>query len=300
VILKHDSAPESDYLIVSNELARDPNLSLQAKAIYIYLRSHREGWSMSVRRVAEALGVNKDTVGRYLDELEEAGYLIRTQGRDGKGRLGQSVYMTLSSPQSKNTASEKTGHGKTGHGETRHGKTGHGETRHGETRHGYLGTHKKTNSYKKTKEEEKTKDITPYRPPTGDSRPRAAAKTRNDYPEAFEQWWQTYPRRKNASKKDAHTQWKKAVKQIDSQRLLDLTAAYARDPGVSDPKYLPHPCRWPRDQRWESVDETNTGSVKQPQSSGIGAWLGFEPTSSQPDAIDAEIIDTKELPSWTG
>lgn len=141
---------------------------------------------------------------------------------------------------------------------------------------------------------------TPYRPPEGDSRPRAAAKTRNTYPDAFEQWWRTYPRRKNASKKAAHTQWAKAVKEINHQRLLELTATYARNPGVSDERYIPHPQKWLKDQRWESVEETNTGSVSQPQLSGVNAWLGYDPNAPQSDIVDAEIVDTKELPSWIG
>lgn len=136
--------------------------------------------------------------------------------------------------------------------------------------------------------------ITPYSPPARDKR------RRNTYPEAFEEWWRTYPRRKNASKKAAHTQWKKAVKEIDAQRLLELTATYARNPGVSDERYIPHPQKWLKDQRWESIDETNTGSVSQPKPSGIEAWLGYDPNAPQSDIVDAEIVDTKELPGWIG
>lgn len=132
--------------------------------------------------------------------------------------------------------------------------------------------------------------------PSGDT----GGKRRNTYPEAFEEWWQTYPRRRNASKKAAHTQWQKAVKEVDAQRLLELTATYARNPGVSDERYIPHPQKWLKDGRWESIDETNTDSVKQPQPTGIDAWLGFEPTGPQSDIVDAEVIDMKELPGWTG
>ena len=132
-------------------------------------------------------------------------------------------------------------------------------------------------------------------PPKGGDKPK-----RQPYPDAFEQWWRTYPRRKNASKKAAHTQWAKAVKEIDHQRLLDLTATYARNPGVSDERYIPHPQKWLKDQRWESIDETNTGGVSQPKPSGIAAWLGYDPNAQQSDIVDAEIVDTKELPSWTG
>ena len=52
-VIRHGPAPEDHYSMVSNELARDPNISLQAKGIYLYLRSHREGWAMSTERIGD-------------------------------------------------------------------------------------------------------------------------------------------------------------------------------------------------------------------------------------------------------
>src|SRR5699024_3269208 len=84
-IIRHGPAPEDHYSLVSNELARDPGISLQAKGIYLYLRSHREGWSMSTQRIGEALGINKDTVSKYVRELESVGFLVRSYSHSGKG-----------------------------------------------------------------------------------------------------------------------------------------------------------------------------------------------------------------------
>lgn len=279
---KQEPAPEGDYTIVPNSLLRNPNISLQAKGLYAYMRSHSDGWSMSTKRIAEAVGVHLDTLPKYFGELEDSGYLKRERSRSSNGTFSGRVFVI---------------YGETVHGETPY--TGKHRIREN-TVYGKTRQHKKTNSYKKTKEEEKTKDITPYSPPGGDSRPEAATKTRNRYPDEFEEWWRTYPRRKNASKKAAHTQWAKAVKEVDAQRLLELTASYARNPGVSDERYIPHPQKWLKDQRWESIDETNTGSVSQPKPSGIEAWLGYDPNAPQSDIVDAEIVDTKELPGWIG
>ena len=274
--------PKGNYTMVTNDLARDPSLSLQAKGLYLYLRSHRDGWSMSAERVAESVGVTRKTLTKYVGELEKAGYLEKMQTFVANGDFGPMIYMIYGEPEA----------GKED-GEERFPSVS--RTAHFAPGADYAGRestpHKKTNSYKKTKEEEKTKDITPYRPPEGDSLPREATKTRNRYPDEFEQWWRTYPRRKNASKKAAHTQWAKAVKLIDHQRLLDLTATYARNPGVSDERYIPHPQKWLKDQRWESIDETNNYVEAERVADGTRPedWLaGYMPAPA--NEIEAEVI----------
>ena len=89
-VIRHGPAPEDHYSMVSNELARDPSISLQAKGIYLYLRSHREGWAMSTERIGEALGVHRNTVGKYVTELSDAGYLIKDQAKDEFGKFAGS------------------------------------------------------------------------------------------------------------------------------------------------------------------------------------------------------------------
>ena len=131
----------------------------------------------------------------------------------------------------------------------------------------------------------------PLSSPGGGQPPKGGGKgKRQTYPEAFERWWRTYPRRKNASKKAAHTQWRKAVKEIDTQRLLELTAAYARNPGASDERYIPHPQKWLKDQRWESVGETNNYVEAKRVADGTRPedWLaGYTPPVNE---IEAEVI----------
>ena len=137
-IIRHGPAPEDHYSLVSNELARDPSISLQAKGLYLYLRSHREGWSMSTERIGEALGITRKTVAKYVQELERAGYLLREQSRPDSGEFGAMEYLILSAPLGKNTDNGNlpptvfTGSGN-------------------------FTQHKKTNSYKKTSSLKKTK-----------------------------------------------------------------------------------------------------------------------------------------------
>ena len=137
-IIRHGPAPEDHYSLVSNELARDPSISLQAKGLYLYLRSHREGWSMSTERIGEALGIHRNTVSKYVQELEAAGFLVRDYSHSGKGTFDGMEYTILSEPLHKNTDNGVL---------PRAVFTGRGESVQ----------HKKTNSFKKTSSSKKTK-----------------------------------------------------------------------------------------------------------------------------------------------
>lgn len=101
-VIRHGKAPEDHFFIVANDFARNPEISLRTKGVYLFLRSHREGWSMSTTRIAEAIGVSRDTVSKAVNELEEHGYLLREQSTGEKGRFAESVYTVLVQPLPKN------------------------------------------------------------------------------------------------------------------------------------------------------------------------------------------------------
>lgn len=166
-VISHGPAPEDHYSMVSNDLARDPDVSLQAKGLYLYLRSHREGWSMSTERIAEALGVHRNTVSKYVQELERSGFLVRDYSHSESGTFDGMKYVLLSQPLHKNTDNGVL---------PRAVFTGRGENVQ----------HKKTNSFKKTK------------PLKEDQSSNQEIRTK------FEQFWTAYPRKSdkgNAEKK---------------------------------------------------------------------------------------------------
>lgn len=118
----------------------------------------------------------------------------------------------------------------------------------------------------------------------------SSARRPDAYPPAFEEWWKTYPRRRNASKKDAAKQWREATKTIDPAELLRLTASYAENPGVDDVRYIPHPHKWLKDRRWESTGDSDQQSA--PSLYAPEGWrrkvLGT--TESAPPVVDAEVL----------
>ena len=139
-IIRQGPAPEDHYTLIPNSLSRSADIPPRAKVVYIYLKSHRDGWGISTERVAEALGMSKETVVRAIQDLVDAGYVIREKLRGEGGTYSGWEYEVLSRPI---TTVGKTDHGKSPRSE----KSDVGKSR----------PHKKTNSFKKTSSLKKTK-----------------------------------------------------------------------------------------------------------------------------------------------
>lgn len=119
--------------------------------------------------------------------------------------------------------------------------------------------------------------------------PKEEAKN-TTYPDAFEDWWATYPRK--VGKRKALAEWKRATKRITPGELVARTRDYAafHTTEGTDPRYIPHPTTWLRRDGWE--DEL-TPAAQKPASDGntINAWLGLP---DNPNTIDGELVE----PSW--
>ena len=133
-VFRHGPKIEDHYSQIPNDLARNSDISLAAKGLYVYLSSHREGWSMSTERVGEALGVHRNTIAKYVKELEKSGYLEKDLVKDELGKYEGIEYTIHSMPLHKKSATDshctKT---------RRAVKAGSGD----------IVQHKKTNSFKK-------------------------------------------------------------------------------------------------------------------------------------------------------
>jgi len=218
-VIRHGPSPEDHYSLVPNCLARDGELSLQAKGLYVYLRSHREGWEMSTERIGEALGVSRDTVSKYVKELETAGYLDRDRVHDESGQFTGMAYTLNIEPLPK-----KPGNGKN----PRPVKPASGDSRQ----------HKKTNSFKKTNS---LKEEQPPNPQRGN----------DTAPDGFDKWWETYP--KKVGKGQARTAFKKALKKIDLDALTTKTQSFSdfHEKAGTEKRFIPNPATWLNGERWD-------------------------------------------------
>ncbi|MBV7292333.1 LexA family protein [Corynebacterium sp. TAE3-ERU16] len=90
--------PEDDFTMIPNALIRSSELTPRDKAVYMLMRSHREGWALTTASIGEALGITRKTVGVAIRALMAAGYVIREEGRMPDGRFGVISYTVLSTP----------------------------------------------------------------------------------------------------------------------------------------------------------------------------------------------------------
>jgi hypothetical protein len=95
LIRGHHSFDEH-FAQIPNSWLRDSRLSLEARGLLAQIMSHRPGWNLSVRSIAQQNSIGKDKVKRILDELLAHGYLERSdkQGKDQQGRMTSYDYIT--------------------------------------------------------------------------------------------------------------------------------------------------------------------------------------------------------------
>lgn len=84
---------ERNYTPVPNDWARDSqNLSLEAIGLLVQLLSHNEGFTVSIRSLAQQNHVGKDLVSRIVRELRAGGYLELETLRSPHGRIEGTVW----------------------------------------------------------------------------------------------------------------------------------------------------------------------------------------------------------------
>lgn len=132
---------EDNFTMIPNDLARDPNLSMRAARVYIYVASHSTGWKTTIERVSEGAGMSKNTVSKAIGELVEMGWVRKDVVRDSDGRIAEHKYQVYTSrhagypdPKKPDLVKQEVDF----------------------TRCGENDLHKKTNSFKKTKASKKT------------------------------------------------------------------------------------------------------------------------------------------------
>jgi hypothetical protein len=84
---------DDKYAQIPNDWLRDSRLSLKAIGLLAQLMSHSPGWNVSIRTLALSNKVSRDQITSAIKELEQYGYINRSQERDGS-RFAEAVYTT--------------------------------------------------------------------------------------------------------------------------------------------------------------------------------------------------------------
>lgn len=277
-VFRQGPRPEEKYLMVTNALARDPNIKLRTKGVYLFMRSHVDGWQMTIERIAKALGVSKDVVSESVKELCLLGYIVRYRVTDLKGKLIRVEYLILSDPLTNNQDMDlpaEKGEKASVWPHPENPDTENPDPDSPDAKEEHL---KKTNVKKTIKE-----DLSP----NGDA---SEGSKRNSYPESFETWWKIWPKR-TSNKKSAYRQWVKAVDRIHvddlNARTRNLRAFI--DAGHQEVRFIKDAERWLRDDHWDDVLEV---PQNRPQQHG-GVPAGFKKINS----AERRMLETQMLMS---
>ena len=93
---------ESNYTRVSNYYLRDNSLSFKAKGLLTLMLSLPEDWDYTISGLAHFTADGRVSIASTIRELEECGYLQRTQTRGENGAFAQNEYWIYEVPQTKN------------------------------------------------------------------------------------------------------------------------------------------------------------------------------------------------------
>ncbi|MDN6706927.1 MAG: helix-turn-helix domain-containing protein [Corynebacterium glyciniphilum] len=202
--------------------------------------------------IAEALNRSRNTVMSAINDLIEAGYVERLQGRIGDGKFGTVEYVVHSIPRCANVEPRCEGPQNLN---TDCSNIEQGSAQNLNTDCSNIEPVKKTR--KKTIENTREKT------------------TANAYTEDFEKFWQTYPKR--TGKQAAFRRWKEAVKRADPTVIIEKAGEYARSVQGTEKRYIKNPEGWLNAGRYEDEVEAEQeyGSISA-RLAGFGNRMGFK------------------------
>ena len=89
----------SGYTVISNHHLRNKELTLKAKGLLSQMLSLPEDWDYTLAGLSHINRESIDAIRTAVWELEKAGYILRRQGRDEKGKMTAIEYTIYEQPQ---------------------------------------------------------------------------------------------------------------------------------------------------------------------------------------------------------
>jgi len=91
---------DGHFTQIPNSWLRDTKISLGAKGLLAQMLSHVPGWRVTIQGLADQNACGKDRIRGYIRELEQFGYLIRSekQRHNEQGHLAGFDYTTCDPP----------------------------------------------------------------------------------------------------------------------------------------------------------------------------------------------------------
>jgi hypothetical protein len=208
-----------DYTTMSNHHLRNPELSLRAMGLMSKMLALPDDWDYTVAGLAAICKEGRDAVRKALQELEAAGYLVRSQTRSS-GTFSSNDYTLFETPPL--TENPSTVNPSTEKPLTVKPSTG------------------------KPLTEKPTQLNNVINQKTKRQKPPAPAWE----PEAFERFWKAYPR--GDDKASARREWD--LLKPDRELIATMSAALERAKNTDEWRRgigIPYACRWIKNRRWE-------------------------------------------------
>ena len=88
----------NNFTMILNEVAQNPELSLKAKGLLLYMLSLPSDWDYSIEGLSAKCREGKTAIRGAVAELMEAGHIARSLVRAGGGKLGGYEYVVYDVP----------------------------------------------------------------------------------------------------------------------------------------------------------------------------------------------------------
>jgi len=108
-MIRNKGRKDIPFAQIANETLCDFSISHAARSILFYLLHLPEDWEVSVKHVVSTTGNNRQSVERWINELIEAGYMVRNpQVRNDDGTMGSGGFDVFGRPMTKNPSTVAT------------------------------------------------------------------------------------------------------------------------------------------------------------------------------------------------
>lgn len=216
------------FTMIYNSVLKDTRLDLKTKGFFAVMMSFPEEWEYTVKGLAQVMDIGKDAVRTCLKQLEEAGYLIREQGREG-GRFSQNVYVLLEESASPLSDLPYTVKPSTD-----------------------LPCTVNPTQYK-TIENKDSNNIPPISPTgEGEGDKSKDGLVPKHKPDRFMKLWAIWPKKRRKARREAVKAWDRL--KASDELLNEMSAALAKQMEGADWKRgigVPYPSTWLNGRRWE-------------------------------------------------
>lgn len=233
--------PDSGYLQLSNDVARDSRLSYRARGVLVALLSRPDNWKTTATHLCAETPEGRDAVRSALAELEAVGYLVRERVQDAAGKWS-TVTTVFDMPPVDNPVDEDSPK-----------PENPSSVRLGETVSPLVApkTENQASVFQALKEEPRrsTKDMSAEADESSEANGPASSPASVD---SFDEFWAVYPRTRDVSKKVARQKFALAARSTEPDSIIAAATRYAEictARGTAQ-EYIAHPATWLNQERY--------------------------------------------------